>query len=120
MIKGFKSDRDKLMSISSISLKSVLYTICFWLFFITCIYVVPRYLSINLGEDSPWISYLYTTAMGGIVFCASIVWIFTRTKSPARKKEENFWLVVICGGLMLYLLLHGFWTLFAITYPIGF
>ncbi|MCY4321288.1 MAG: hypothetical protein OXC37_02640 [Bdellovibrionaceae bacterium] len=83
-------------------------------------YAYPRFLAFKLGENSPWISYLYTYGMGVIVFVSSLVFIFTRQIEPLRKKQELYWLIALVYGLFFMFFLHGFWIYSAIHLPIKF
>ena len=82
-------------------------------------YQYPRSLVSLLGENSPWISYLYTYGMGFIVFLLSLFWIGTRKKiDPQRRKQERVWIIAISCGFLLMFGLHGLWIFLAIDFPV--
>ena len=96
-----------------------------WILFITGFVVVfayayPRFLISQLGENSPWISYLYTYGMGLIIFVGSLVFIFTRQIDLQRRKEEFYWLFAIVCGFLFMFLCHGLWIYLAVHFPIKF
>ena len=82
-------------------------------------YAYPRWLAGHLGEDSPWISYLYTYGAGLIFFLLSLIWIFTRRGiHPLRRQEEKHWLVAIVCGLLFMMFLHALWIFLASSFPV--
>ena len=83
-------------------------------------YIYPRFLVDKLGENSPWISYLYTYGMGFIVFAGSLAFIFTRKRDVLRKKQELYWLLAIVSGFFLMFFCHGLWIYSAIHFPVKF
>ena len=83
-------------------------------------YVYPRFLASQLGENSPWISYLYTYGMGFIVFLSSLVFIFTRQIDSQRRKEELYWLTAVVCGFLFMFFCHGLWIYSAIRFPVKF
>ena len=86
--------------------------------FIAAVYFWPRYLSETFGEQSPWISYLYTYGLGVLFFAFTTFWIFSLpSQNPKKRKQDTFWLVVLCGTLIFGITLHGLWIWFAVTYP---
>ena len=81
-------------------------------------FVWPRALVRLLGEQSPWISYLYTYGMGLLVFSLNTVGIFSQKGAQKeRRKRELKWLAVLAIGLVFMFLLHGFWILAALYFP---
>ena len=81
-------------------------------------YAWPRFLVLLLGEQSPWISWLYTYGMGLIVFLINTVWIFTRKETQkARRKRELKWLIALCLGLAFMFLFHGLWIFTGVYLP---
>lgn len=86
--------------------------------FIAMVYFWPRYLMGTLGEQNPWISYLYTYGLGVLFFAFTTVWIFSfPSLNPDRRKRDLFWLFVFCGTLIFGITLHGLWIWAAISYP---
>ena len=86
--------------------------------FIALVYFWPRYLSETLGEQSPWISYLYTYGLGVLFFIFTTFWIFSFPRlNPERRKRDRFWLFVLSGTLVFGMTLHGLWIWVAISYP---
>ncbi|MCY4513090.1 MAG: hypothetical protein OXB86_05325 [Bdellovibrionales bacterium] len=86
--------------------------------FLATVYFWPRYLSEILGEQSPWISYLYTYGLGVLFFAFTTFWIFfSPSRNPKKRKQDTFWLFVLCGTLIYGMALHGFWIWFAVSYP---
>ena len=83
-------------------------------------YIYPRFLVSQLGENSPWVSYLYTYGMGFIVFAGSLFFIFTRKIDSQRRKEEFFWLIAIASGFLFMFVCHGLWIYSAIRFPVKF
>ena len=81
-------------------------------------YIYPRFLVDRLGENSPWISYLYTYGMGFVVFSSSLVFIFTREMDILRKKQELYWLSAIVFGFLLMFFCHGLWIYSAVHFPV--
>ncbi|MCZ0932722.1 MAG: hypothetical protein OXJ52_06195 [Oligoflexia bacterium] len=81
-------------------------------------YTYPRFLVSQLGENSPWISYLYTYGMGFIVFSSSLIFIFTRQIDPQRRKQEFYWLIAIACGFLLMFFCQGLWIYSAIHFPV--
>ncbi|MBC6415273.1 MAG: hypothetical protein GDA46_02660 [Bdellovibrionales bacterium] len=81
-------------------------------------YFYPRFLTLALGEKSPWISYLYIYGMGGVAFLLSLVWIFTRKKDSLRQKEEFLWLIALILGFLFIFFVHGLWIYISIEYPL--
>ena len=102
---------------SSRSLSFFLFLTAFT-FYIFFSYWYPRFLVLTLGEKNIWISYLYTYGMGGIVFVASLIWIFTRKKDPLRQKEEFKWLIAILLGFLFLFFMQGLWIYLANSFPI--
>lgn len=83
-----------------------------------CAYAWPRFLAFYFGEDSPWISWLYTYGMGLLVFLLNAAGIFSRKGTQKeRRKRELKWLAVLSLGLVFMFLLHGFWIFAAIYFP---
>ena len=83
-------------------------------------YIYPRFLAVQLGENSPWISYLYTYGMGFIVFSSSLLLIFTRKIDPLRRKQELYWLTAIMVGFFFMFFCHGLWIYLAVHFPVKF
>lgn len=81
-------------------------------------YWYPRMLVSYLGEDSPWISYLYTYGMGFVFFVLSVWFIFTKKGvNPHRRRQEIYWLIAIFFGMACTYFLHSLWIFLAITLP---
>ena len=89
-------------------------------FVVSFSYFYPRFLVSQLGENSPWISYLYTYGMGFIVFAGSLIFIFTRKIDSERRKEEFYWMIAIVSGFLFMFFCHGLWIYSAIHFPIKF
>ena len=82
-------------------------------------YGYPRLLVSRLGEDNPWISYLYTYGIGLIFFLLGLIWIFTRAgMNPQRRRQEIYWLIAIICGLIFMFSLHALWIFWAVRFPI--
>lgn len=88
------------------------------LIFIATVYFWPRYLSETFGPQSPWISYCYTYGLGVLFFAFTTFWIFSSpSRNPKKRKQDTFWLFVLCGTLIYGMTLHGLWIWFAVSYP---
>ena len=108
------------MLIKNFKIKPVLYFFSMLIPIVLTIYYYPRYLVKTFGENSPWLGYLYTYGIGGILFILSLLWIFTRPKDRLRKREELLWLLAISFGLIFSFSLHGLWILLSLSTPIKF
>ena len=82
-------------------------------------YAYPRFLASKLGEDSPWISYLYTYGMGLIVFIGSLAFILTRQIDALRRKQELYWTTAIVCGFLVTFSCHGIWIYFSVRFPLA-
>lgn len=101
------------------TLRTAFLSIFCLLFLFSFSYYYPRFLSSQLGEDSIWISYLYTYGLGSLFFILSAVWIFTRANvNPERKKQEIQWLIAISCSLTFMFIVHGLWIFLAGEFPI--
>ena len=86
--------------------------------FLGAVYFWPRYLSQTLGEDSPWISYLYTYGLGALFFALTVLWIFSFPSGYSEKrKQDGFWLFALCGALIFGMTLHGIWIYLSVSLP---
>ena len=103
-----------------IQFKRVFYAFFLCIPIVALVYYYPRYLIQVFGEGSPWLGYLYTYGIGGLVFAFSVIWIFTRKKLPLRKREELIWLLMISLGLIFSFFMHGLWITLSLSFPIKF
>lgn len=81
------------------------------------IYYYPRLLIERFGLASPWTSYFYQYGFGFLTFMIGI-WIILSTGAckPGRGRD-GFWLLVLIGGFLFFLVLHGVWIVAALRAP---
>lgn len=102
------------------SLKPFLLAFGVIVFLMALVYFTPRILVSQLGENSPWISYIYTYSLGACLYFSSVFWIFKHKKQPARQKEEVFWTLVLSSGFLFTFILHTVWIWFSVSFPFKF
>ena len=82
-------------------------------------YFFPRFLSAWLGEQSPFISWLYTYGMGFVFFVLTIALIWAKpVLDPLRRREELFWLMGIFSAMTFMFCMHGLWIYLAVHFPV--
>ena len=84
---------------------------------VSTIYFFPRFLVKNIGEHSPWISYIYTYGLGTLFFVSSLVFLLTRRIHPRRKKQVRNFISILILMLLWGIFLHGSWILLALKIP---
>ena len=84
---------------------------------VAVIYYYPRMLIARFGLDSPWTSYFYQYGFGFIAFMIGI-WVILSTGAcrPGRGRD-GAWFLVLIGGFLFFLVLHGVWILAALRIP---
>lgn len=101
-----------------LNIQKSVFSFCVLSFIFVYSYIYPRFLVSVLGEQSLWISYLYTYGMGLVFFFLSVFWIFTRSGvNPLRRKLEKSWLAAIFLGCFFMFCLHGLWIFIAVSFP---
>ena len=86
--------------------------------FVASVYLWPRFLSLMLGERSPWISYLYTYGLGSLFFFITLFLIYTLRRSHKDwKKRDRYWVLVLMGLLSWGVILHATWIVVSIVFP---
>lgn len=81
------------------------------------VFFLPRVLADSLGAESPWTSFIYMYALGGIFFMIGN-WIAMSTGAVKwHRKSDRFWFLSVILGFGFFFSLHGFWIFYAINSP---
>jgi hypothetical protein len=81
------------------------------------VYFYPRMLIDRFGLDSPWTSYFYQYGFGFLAFTIGIWIILSSGACQPGRGRDGFWFLVLIGGFVFFLLLHGVWIIAALRAP---
>ncbi|NDV62870.1 hypothetical protein G0Q06_10445 [Puniceicoccales bacterium CK1056] len=99
-------------SIKSLATGSVLIAVL-----LGAIYTYPRWIIAELGESSPWTSYLYQYGFGLIFFLVGIYVILKSGACQVGRGRDSFWLGVLFVGFIFFATAHALWIVASLNIP---
>lgn len=81
------------------------------------VFFVPRIIVAQLGDSSPWTSYLYQYGMGLVTFLVGIGIILKTGACVPGRGRDRFWLIILFAGFVFFAVLHALWIVLALTIP---
>ena len=84
---------------------------------ISVVYFLPRFLVKTIGEQSPWISYIYTYGLGSFFFISSLILLLNQKIHLRRRKQVKIFISIVTLMLLWGIVLHGSWIFLALKVP---